>query len=60
MTKNNNHPDPHPRQRGDTPPNLSVPVYRHSSETVRAPNDAGGKVPRSMYEGNAPKNAGEA
>jgi hypothetical protein len=60
MTKNNNHPHPHPMQHGDTPPNLNVPVHRHSSETVRAPNDAGGEVPRGQYEGNAPKNAGEA
>lgn len=44
-----------PKQHGDTPPNLSVPVYRHSSETVRSPKDQGGQVPPSQYEGNAPK-----
>ncbi|WP_298106324.1 hypothetical protein [Bradyrhizobium sp.] len=45
-----------PKQHGDTPPAVSVPVYRHSSETARSNNDAGGKVPPSQYEGTAPKN----
>jgi hypothetical protein len=45
-----------PKSHQDTPPNLNVPVHRHSSETVRAPNDAGGKVPPPQYQDSAPKN----
>ena len=45
-----------PKQRGDAPSNLSAPVYRRSSETVRPPNNADGKVQRSAYEDAAPKN----
>jgi hypothetical protein len=32
-------------EHGSTPKDLPSPVYRHSSETVRSQNDAGGKVP---------------
>jgi len=45
-----------PKPHFDTPPNLSVPVYRHSSETVRSPKDSGGKVPPPQYQDSAPKN----
>ena len=45
-------------ERGDmkTPPN--IPVYRHSSETLRSPGDAGGKIDRGMYENKTPRPAG--
>jgi hypothetical protein len=36
-------------QHGETPPSLKVPVYRHSSETARSANDAGGQVPPAQY-----------
>jgi len=48
--------DTTPKQHRDVPSNLSVPVYRHSSETAPSPNDAGGRVPPSQYQGTAPKN----
>jgi hypothetical protein len=37
-------------QHGSTPSDLKSPVYRHSTETARSQNDAGGKVPTSQYE----------
>jgi hypothetical protein len=36
------------------PAGVKAPVYRHSSETVRSPNDAGGKVEPSQYTGKDP------
>jgi len=30
-----------PKQHGDTPPNFSIPVRRHSGETIRSPMQAG-------------------
>jgi hypothetical protein len=48
MTKINEH--------GETPP--SVKPHRHSSETVRSPNDAGGKLPREQYERPLPERQG--
>jgi hypothetical protein len=27
-----------------------IKIYRHSSDTARSPNDAGGKVPVSQYD----------
>ena len=48
--------DSTPKQHGDTPSNLSIPVYRHASETARSPNDAGGQVPPQQYQDTAPKN----
>lgn len=36
-------------------PSTVPPVYRHSSESVRSQNSAGGKVQRGQYEGTAPK-----
>ena len=45
-----------PKTHQDTPSNLSVPVYRHSSETVRSPKDSGGKVPQPQYQDSTPKN----
>lgn len=42
--------DTTPKQHGDVPRDLSAPVYRHSSETVRSPNDAGGKVSPAQYQ----------
>jgi hypothetical protein len=36
-----------------TPPTLP-PVYRHSSETVRSKDDAGGEIVPSRYIGKGP------
>jgi hypothetical protein len=36
-------------EHGLTPKDLPSPVYRHSSETARSQNDAGGKVPTQQY-----------
>jgi hypothetical protein len=45
-------------QHGETPRDVKSPVYRHSSETLRSPNDAGGKIDRGQYEGKTPRPAG--
>jgi hypothetical protein len=46
-------------EHGSTPQQLKQPVYRHASETVRSPNDAGGKVERSDYsQGPLPQRQG--
>jgi hypothetical protein len=37
------------QQHGCTPPDLKAPVYRHSSETARSQNDAGGPLPASEW-----------
>ena len=44
------------KQNRDVPRDLSVPVHRHPSQTVRSPVDAGGVVPPGFYEDAAPKN----
>ncbi|WP_168167913.1 hypothetical protein [Bradyrhizobium sp. BTAi1] len=31
-----------------------IEPYRHSSGTVRSPNDAGGEVPRNQYSNQQP------
>ena len=50
-------PTPTPVKPGqDVPRGVGHPVYRHSSGTMRSPNDAGGAVPPGFYEGGAPKN----
>lgn len=43
---------------GSTPRDLALPVHRHSSETVRSTNAAGGEVPRSDYANKTPQREG--
>jgi hypothetical protein len=41
-------------EHGEMPTDIKSPVYRHSSETVRSKNDAGGEVPASDYASKTP------
>jgi hypothetical protein len=42
------------QEHGSAPPDLKSPVYRHSSESNRSTNDAGGKIERSSYADRTP------
>jgi hypothetical protein len=36
------------------PTNSPLPIQKHSSQTARAPGDAGGKIPPAAYTDKAP------
>jgi hypothetical protein len=46
MAKTNDYPDDYPQPT----PKVKSPVYKHSSETARSENDAGGSVPPDQYQ----------